>query len=156
MRLDHRMAEWLEEGISNTGEAAIWDNDWFKTNKKSPWPDFASKLFRPTDRRLSAKLVPTFANSWCHIVSVTHPYNSILGFIGRSHYFFFKVAPQLYLRLWVDSVPDPLLLRKYCSAGNRTRTPGSVARNSGLQLVWRSRNRGSIRLPHTLPYAFMP
>jgi hypothetical protein len=30
----------------------------------------------------------------------------------------------------VDPVPDPLLLRKYGSAGNRTRTPGSVARNS--------------------------
>jgi hypothetical protein len=31
----------------------------------------------------------------------------------------------------VDPVPDPLLLRKSGSAGNRTRTSGSVARNSG-------------------------
>jgi hypothetical protein len=30
----------------------------------------------------------------------------------------------------VDPVPDPLLLRKSGSAGNRTRTSGSVARNS--------------------------
>jgi hypothetical protein len=30
----------------------------------------------------------------------------------------------------VDTVPDPLLLRKSGSAGNRTRTSGSVARNS--------------------------
>jgi hypothetical protein len=30
----------------------------------------------------------------------------------------------------VDPVPDPLLLRKPGSAGNRTRTSGSVARNS--------------------------
>jgi hypothetical protein len=30
----------------------------------------------------------------------------------------------------VDPVPDPLLLRKSRSAGNRTRTSGSVARNS--------------------------
>jgi hypothetical protein len=29
----------------------------------------------------------------------------------------------------VDPVPDPLLLRKSGSAGNRNRTPGSVARN---------------------------
>jgi hypothetical protein len=29
----------------------------------------------------------------------------------------------------VDPVPDPLLLRKSGSAGNRTRTSGSVARN---------------------------
>jgi hypothetical protein len=30
----------------------------------------------------------------------------------------------------VDPVPDPLLLRKFSSAGNRTRTYGSVVRNS--------------------------
>jgi hypothetical protein len=30
----------------------------------------------------------------------------------------------------VDPVPDPLLLRKSGSTGNRTRTTGSVARNS--------------------------
>jgi hypothetical protein len=30
----------------------------------------------------------------------------------------------------VDPVPDPLLLRKSGSAGNRTRTSGSVARSS--------------------------
>jgi hypothetical protein len=34
---------------------------------------------------------------------------------------FFQVAPQLYSRGWVDPVPDPLLLRKSGSAGNRTR-----------------------------------
>jgi hypothetical protein len=30
----------------------------------------------------------------------------------------------------VDHIPDPLLLRKSGSAGNRTQTSGSVARNS--------------------------
>jgi hypothetical protein len=30
----------------------------------------------------------------------------------------------------VDPVPDPLLLRKSGSAGNRTRTSGSVVKNS--------------------------
>jgi hypothetical protein len=29
-------------------------------NKKNPWPQSASELYRPSDRRLSAKLVPTF------------------------------------------------------------------------------------------------
>jgi hypothetical protein len=33
----------------------------------------------------------------------------------------------------VDPVPDPLLLRKSGSVGNRTQTPGSVARNSDHQ-----------------------
>jgi hypothetical protein len=54
----------------------------------------------------------------------------ILGFQDRSRYFFFQVAPQLYPRGWMDPIRDPLLLRKCGSAWNRTRTSGSVARNS--------------------------
>jgi hypothetical protein len=32
------------------------------------WPESASELYRPSDRRLSAKLVPTFADRGCHVV----------------------------------------------------------------------------------------
>jgi hypothetical protein len=63
------------------------------------------------------------------VVSVTDLYGLILGFLERGRYFFFQVAPQLYSRGRVDPVPDPLLLRKSGSAGNRTRTLGFVARN---------------------------
>jgi hypothetical protein len=76
------------------------------------------------------KLVPTFADRGCHVVSLTVPYGRILGFLDRSRYFSFQVAPQLYSRGWVDPVPDPLLLRKSGSSENRTRTSGSAARNS--------------------------
>jgi hypothetical protein len=82
----------------------------------------------PTERQ--PKLVPTFADTRCHVVSVTDPYGRILGFLDRRRYFFFQIAPQLYSRGWVDPVPDPLLLRQSGSAGNRTRTSGSVTRNS--------------------------
>jgi hypothetical protein len=41
-----------------------------------------------------------------------------------------QVTPQLYSLGWVDSVPDPLLLRKSSSVQNRSRTSGSVAGNS--------------------------
>jgi hypothetical protein len=58
----------------------------------------------PSDRRLSAKLVSTFADSGCRVVSMTDPYDRILGFLDRSRYFFFQVAPQLYSRGWVDPV----------------------------------------------------
>jgi hypothetical protein len=44
-----------------------------------------------------------------------------LCFLDRSCYFSIQVAPQLYSRRWMDPVPDPLLLRKSGSAGNRTR-----------------------------------
>jgi hypothetical protein len=50
--------------------------------KKTPWPQSASELYRPSDRRLFAKLVPTFADRRCHVVSVTHPYGRILCILG--------------------------------------------------------------------------
>jgi hypothetical protein len=58
--------------------------------------EFTSELYQPSDRCLSAKLVPTSADRGYHVVSVTDPYGSILGFQDRSHYYFFQVSPQLY------------------------------------------------------------
>jgi hypothetical protein len=87
-----------------------------------PSPESASKLYRPSDLHLCLKLVPTFADRGCHVVSVTDSYGCILGFLNRSRYFFFQVASQLYSRGWVDPVPNPLNLRKVGSARNRART----------------------------------
>jgi hypothetical protein len=39
----------------------------------APWPESASELYRPRRHRLSAKIVPTFAHTGCHVVSVTDP-----------------------------------------------------------------------------------
>jgi hypothetical protein len=99
-------------------------------NKKPPCPESASELYQPSERRLSATLVPTFADRGYHVVRVTDSYHCILWFLGRKFYFFFQLAPQLYSRGWVDLVPDPLFLGKSGFAGNWTRTSGSVARNS--------------------------
>jgi hypothetical protein len=88
-------------------------------NNKNPWPESASKLYQSGYHRLSTKLVPTFADRGCYVVSVTEPYGRILGFLDRSR-----------SRDWVDSVPDLLFFRKSGSAGNRTRISGSRARNS--------------------------
>jgi hypothetical protein len=63
-----------------------------ETNKQTHWPESASELYQPRDRRLSAKIVPTFADTGCNVVSMTDPYGYIFGFLV---YFFFKVAPQL-------------------------------------------------------------
>jgi hypothetical protein len=51
--------------------------------KKTAWPESASELYRPSDRHLSAKLLPTFADRWCHVVSVTDPYDRNLAFLGQ-------------------------------------------------------------------------
>jgi hypothetical protein len=47
----------------------------------TPWPECAIELYRPSDRRLSAKLMPTFTDRRCHVVSVTDSYGRILGFL---------------------------------------------------------------------------
>jgi hypothetical protein len=39
---------------------------------------------RTNDRRLSAKLVPTFADIGCRVDSATDPYRRINGFLDRS------------------------------------------------------------------------
>jgi hypothetical protein len=65
--------------------------------------------------------VPAFADRGCRVVSATDPHSRILGFLDRSRYYFFPAASQLHSRGWVDPVPDPLLLRKSGSAGNRNR-----------------------------------
>jgi hypothetical protein len=65
---------------------------------KNPWTESASELYRTSDCRLSAKLVKTFADRGCQVVSLTDPYGGILGFLARSRYFFFQVAPQLHSR----------------------------------------------------------
>jgi hypothetical protein len=57
---------------------------------KTPWSESASELYRLSDRHLSAKWLPTFADRRCHVVSVTDPYGRILGFLDRSRYFSVK------------------------------------------------------------------
>jgi hypothetical protein len=88
----------------------------------------------PTEQPpLVGKVSANFVYRGCLVVSVTDPYGRTLGFLDRSHYFFFQVVPHLYSRGWVGPVPDPLLLRKSDRTRNRTRTSGSVSRNSDHQ-----------------------
>jgi hypothetical protein len=48
-----------------------------QTNKQNKLRGFslqANYVYRPSDRRLSANLVPTFADRGCHVVSATNPH----------------------------------------------------------------------------------
>jgi hypothetical protein len=98
---------------------------WIQTNKLRG----LSPRANCTDRATAA-CRPTFADRGCRVVNVTDPYGRILGFLDRCRYFFFQAAPQLYSWGWVVPVSDPLLIRKSGSAWNRTRTFGSLTRNS--------------------------
>jgi hypothetical protein len=48
--------------------------------KNTPWPESANVLYLPSDCRFSEKLLPTFADRGCQVVSMTDPYGLILGF----------------------------------------------------------------------------
>jgi hypothetical protein len=55
------------------------------------------QIYRPNETLLSAKLGPTFADRECHVVSVTYPYGSILGFLDRSRYFYLPSSSSVVL-----------------------------------------------------------
>jgi hypothetical protein len=53
----------------------------------------------PTERPpLVGEVVPTFADRGCRVVSATVPTVVSLGFLDRSRYYLFQVAPQLSSR----------------------------------------------------------
>jgi hypothetical protein len=89
------------------------NNHWIKKLRGlSPQANYTDRATSACRRR---------SDRGCRVVSATHPHDHILGFLDRSRYYFFQVAPQLYSRGWVDPVPDSLLHRKFGSAGNRIR-----------------------------------
>jgi hypothetical protein len=75
-----------------------------------------SELYRLSDRSLSAKLVSTFTDRGCHVVSATDPYGRILGFLDRqpltlfinlissdwnlTMFLFFEIQFLLWLSWW--------------------------------------------------------
>jgi hypothetical protein len=73
-----------------------------------PYPSVASVRKRtiPTER---PPFVSKVSANFLRIEVATWSAWRILGFLDRSRYFFFQVAPQLYSRGWVDPVLGPLL-----------------------------------------------
>jgi hypothetical protein len=66
-----------------------------KLHGLSPHANYTNRL---SDRRLSAKLVPTLADRGCRVVSATIPPQSLIfAFLDWSHYFL-EIAPQLSSR----------------------------------------------------------
>jgi hypothetical protein len=63
------------------------------------WPESANDLYRPSDLRSSAKLVPNLWNRGHHVVSVTDPYGRILGFLDCNLFFFLLSSSVVLTRL---------------------------------------------------------
>jgi hypothetical protein len=80
-----------------------------------------SWLYLPSDRRMWTKLVPNLTIEGVVLSAQQIPTTVNLDFLDPEPLLSIQVAPQLSSRGWVDPVPDPLLLQKSGSAGNRTR-----------------------------------
>jgi hypothetical protein len=80
----------------------------------TPWSESASELYRPSDRRLSAKWLPTCADRRrCHVVSVTDPSGRISRF-SRQEPLLASVkrdAPEL--SRWHLSPPSHISILQY-------------------------------------------
>jgi hypothetical protein len=70
-----------------------------QTKKQTPWSESACELYQPNDRRLSAKWLPTFADTGCHVVSMMDPYGRFLDFLDRSRYFLSSSSSVVLTRL---------------------------------------------------------
>jgi hypothetical protein len=93
--------------------------------KKTPWASDRERTKLTSDYRLSAKLVPTFADRGCRVISMTDPYGPNLCFFRPEQLLFLSSNSSIVVTRLSDPVPDPLLLRKSGGGGS-----GSVARNS--------------------------
>jgi hypothetical protein len=92
-------------------------------NKKKKSVALVSKRTIPTERPpLVGEVIANFW--WVEGVAWSEqriPTAVKLSFLDRSRYFFIQVIPKLSSRGWVDPVSEPLLLRKFGTAENRTR-----------------------------------
>jgi hypothetical protein len=59
-------------------------NNTLAVGMKTSLPESVSELYPPRDRRLTAKLVSTFEERGCHVVSMRDPYVRDLDFLDRS------------------------------------------------------------------------
>jgi hypothetical protein len=80
--------------------------------------------FLPQHTNSVGKVIRELKNNGVELYAVFSLNESPLPYSRISmpeRYYFFQISPQLYSRGWADPVPDPLLLRKSGSDGNRTR-----------------------------------
>jgi hypothetical protein len=110
----------------------------YKEKNWTPWPESASELYRPSDRLLSAKLVPTFVYRGCHVVSVIDSYGGILGFLDmseHSHEIFCCCATTVTTNAVDWRVANPLLGSK---------VPLVLTQYSVLWIVFLAQKQGGI------------
>jgi hypothetical protein len=99
-----------------------------KKKKNPPWSESTSELYRPSDRRLSAKRLPTFANIGVPRGQRDGSLRPYSRFSRQAATFLSSSSSVVLTRLsGPRSRPTTFFSG---SAGNRPRASGSVAKNS--------------------------
>jgi hypothetical protein len=80
---------------------------------QTPWPESSIELFRPSYSGFSAKLVPTFEDKWCPVVSVPDPQ-----------------------AVFSVTRPEPLLFLSSSSSIVLTKLSGPRSRSTTSQKIW--------------------
>jgi hypothetical protein len=116
-------------------------NSLMKLLNKTPWPESASELYRPSDSRLSAKLLPNVADRWCQMVSVTDAYGRNLGFLDWSRYFssFKQLLSCTHKVEWTSFQTHYFtenLLTPLIELGPLDLQPGTLTTRPQMRLVW--------------------
>jgi hypothetical protein len=84
-------------------------------------------LYLTSDRLLSAKLMPTFADRGCHVVSVAKPHGRNFNFLDQSRCYIFLNCP--HEAVWT-AFQTHCCSENLAEPGIEPGTPISVARNS--------------------------
>jgi hypothetical protein len=98
--------------------------------KQTPWPESTKELYRPSDRRLTAKLVPTFAGREVLRSQRNRSPRKYSWFSRPEPLIFISSSSSIVLMRLIGPRSSPLFHRKCSIAGNRTRAFRSVTRNS--------------------------
>jgi hypothetical protein len=125
--------------------------------KQTPWLQSASELYQPSDRRLSAKLVPTLAGRGYRVVSATDPHSRNLGFLDPIYIYIYTfiyvyecmhIKCCMYVRLYrtyafvyMDTYINYIPRRLLCSATIRheSRTSFPAFRRSAVNFCQTTR-----------------
>jgi hypothetical protein len=84
----HKLDDDNESSVAGTSSGSITHSTKLKTKLRGL--QSASELYRPSDRRLLAKLVPTFADRGCRVVSAMEPPAVNLALLTGAATFSFK------------------------------------------------------------------
>jgi hypothetical protein len=117
--------------ILSTGTSRFHGLKYYLKLNWTSWPYSSNELYRPSDRCLSAKLVPNFAGTACCMVSATNSHGHYSGFSRPEPLLFHSSSSSIVLtRLSGPCSRPPTSQKNLVEPGIEPGTSVSVATNS--------------------------